>query len=55
MNESFRSIGVNTPKFNIKVMNNKETIDFIKKNHCSISRFGDGELSIDNRKKLSFF
>lgn len=34
------------PKFNIEVMNNKETIDFIRKNHCSISRIGDGELSI---------
>lgn len=54
MNESFRSIGENTPKFNIKVMNNKETIDFIKKNHCSVSRFGDGELSIIEGNSASF-
>lgn len=42
------------PKFNINVMNNKETIDFIKKEHCSVARFGDGELSIIEGRSTSF-
>lgn len=29
-----------------KVMNAKETVDFIVENSCSIARFGDGEMSI---------
>lgn len=40
--------------YNIKVMNNKETIDYILKNHCSISRFGDGELGIIEGETASF-
>lgn len=33
-------------KFGIKVKDIDETLDFIKENHCSVSRFGDGEMDI---------
>lgn len=44
----------NISKFNIKVMDNNQTIHFIKTNHCSIARLGDGELSIIEGNPASF-
>ncbi len=35
-----------TPKFNIAVMNNQDTLDYIINNNASCIRFGDGEVDI---------
>lgn len=35
-----------TPRFNISVMSNQETLDYIIENEASIIRFGDGEVNI---------
>ena len=32
-------------KYRLHIMNSIQTIRYIKKNHCSIARYGDGELS----------
>lgn len=42
-------------KFNILVMSNFESIDYILKNpKCSVARFGDGELDIINGKSIPY-
>lgn len=35
-----------TPRFNISVMSNQETLDYIIENEASIIRFGDGEVNV---------
>lgn len=37
-----------------EVMTSKETIDFILKTGCSVSRFGDGEIKLATGKNISF-
>jgi glycosyltransferase family protein len=37
-----------------KIMTNAETIDYIIKNRCSVSRFGDGEIKLVAGKDISF-
>lgn len=37
-----------------KVMNSEQTIDYIVKNKCSIARFGDGELSLIEKRSIKF-
>lgn len=33
-------------KYRLPIMNSKKTIDYIRRNHCSIARYGDGEFRI---------
>ena len=32
-------------RYRLRIMNSMRTIEYIRKNHCSIARYGDGELS----------
>lgn len=41
-------------KFNIKVMDNEKTVDFILKNSSSVIRFGDGEFDIIRGKSIPY-
>lgn len=34
------------PRYGIHVMNNSATLDYIAQHHCSVSRLGDGEISL---------
>lgn len=37
------------------IMNSRETIEYIRNNHCSVARFGDGEFSIMmNQRSIGF-
>ena len=38
----------------IKVLDNDASLDFIKKNNCSVARFGDGEVDIINGKSIPY-
>lgn len=42
--------------YRLRIMNSKQTIRYIKKYHCSVARYGDGELSfaLDEYKEISF-
>lgn len=43
--KNFLSLIVLRVNYHLKIMNTMQTLEYIKKNKCSIARFGDGELS----------